>query len=105
MTILMPSDVDDYGGDILVEFKHYEYEFIDDARNPMVLVFKNILDEWINKYKLSIYYWLEHEYDILYEADYRFSTTVYGTTHEDYESIAVWFKDVEHFVMLKLIYG
>lgn len=107
--ILLPCEDDDYSGNMLIEFYSHEYEFIDweDSFSKQVgpvLIFKNISSSLIKYYTNSITMWLKQSYDLERDFDYDISKTFYGATKSRL-SIAVWFKDAEHFVILKLQYG
>jgi len=99
---------------VQIEFQlSFDYEFVEkeheygytESHTAYILVFFNIFHEEVADYRKSFCYWLDRDYDILYDRDYKFTMTDYGTHQEGMCSIALWFNNPEHFTMLKLANG
>jgi len=92
------------------EFTSAEFDFIGDDthldlhRFP-VLVFNNLPDSDMEKYRQSFRLWLEQEYEMKYDEDYHFSVIGKGSLLEDHLSLCIWFRKMEHYVMVKMQYG
>jgi hypothetical protein len=94
-----------------VEFEFISSEFIffsDDNhlyfhRWP-VMVFVNLPDDGMEKYRQSFRLWLEQEYEMVYNRDYHFSVIGKGSLLEDHLSLCIWFHNMDQYVMLKLQY-
>lgn len=92
------------------EFTSAEFNFLGDNihldlhRWP-VLVFTNLPDLAMEKYRQSFRLWLEQDYELRYDTDYHFSVIGRGSLLEDHLSLCIWFHNMEHYVMIKMQYG
>jgi len=92
------------------EFTSAEFFFLGDKNHLDLhrwptMVFVNLPDNGMETYRQSFRLWLEQEYEMKYDEDYHFSVIGKGSLLEDHLSLCIWFRNMEHYVMVKMQYG
>jgi hypothetical protein len=91
------------------EFTSDEFIFLSDDNHLYfhrwpLMVFVNLPDDGMERFRQSFRLWLEQEYEMLCDRDYHFSVLGEGSLIDDYRSLCIWFHNMDQYVMLKLQY-